>query len=266
MMNHLLRELAPISDEGWKAIEEEAKPRLSTYLAARKLVDFSGPAGWQHSSTPLGRVAALGGPAEGVTAEQRRVLPLVELRTSFTVSRSELSDVDRGAEDADFADLDRAAQRIAVAENIAVFRGYPAAGILGIAEISTQSAMTLGTDVKSYPARVAEAVGRLQESGIGGPYGLAISPEGYTAIIATSEVGDLMADHLRLILGGPVVRAPGLSGGMVVSLRGGDFVIDCGQDLSIGYLDYTATEVSLYFEESFSFRVIEPDAAVILNP
>ena len=84
-MNHLLRELAPISAEGWEAIEAEAKPRLSTYLAGRQLVDFSGPEGWQHSSKALGRVAAIDGPANGVTAAQRRVLPLVELRCELTV-------------------------------------------------------------------------------------------------------------------------------------------------------------------------------------
>jgi uncharacterized linocin/CFP29 family protein len=53
-MNHLYRELAPISDAAWAQIEDEAKSRLSTHLAARKLVDFAGPHGWGHSSTDLG--------------------------------------------------------------------------------------------------------------------------------------------------------------------------------------------------------------------
>ena len=48
----------------------------------------------------------------------------------------------------------------------------------------------------------------------------------------------------------------------MLSLRGGDFILDSGQDLSIGYLDHDADAVRLYLEESFSFRVIEPDAAV----
>ena len=50
-----------------------------------------------------------------------------------------------------------------------------------------------------------------------------------------------------------------------MSLRGGDFVLDCGQDLSIGYRDHDADVVDLYLEESFSFRVLEPDAAVVLE-
>ena len=60
--------------------------------------------------------------------------------------------------------------------------------------------------------------------------------------------------------------APGVEGGIVLSLRGGDFAFECGQDLSIGYASHTADAVALYLEESFSFRVVEPDAAVALRP
>ncbi len=55
-MNHLMRELAPISDPAWDAIDEEASRALKHYLSARRLIDFSGPHGWEHSSTSLGRV------------------------------------------------------------------------------------------------------------------------------------------------------------------------------------------------------------------
>jgi len=66
------------------------------------------------------------------------------------------------------------------------------------------------------------------------------------------------------ILGGPIVWAPGMNGGVVVSLRGGDFLLDSGQDLSIGYESHDADSVQLYLEESFSFRVATPEAAVPL--
>src|SRR4051794_33955707 len=99
-MNHLLRSLAPISKAGWQLLDEEAKQRLEAALAARKLVDFAGPHGWEHSATNLGRTTALAeAPCEGVTALQRRVLPLVELRADFAVSLDELRDHDRGAPD-----------------------------------------------------------------------------------------------------------------------------------------------------------------------
>jgi uncharacterized linocin/CFP29 family protein len=266
-MDHLLHDLAPISAAGWEEIDDEAKGRLTTYLAARKLVDFVGPGGWSHSATNLGRVEKLSKvPTDGVTARQRKVLPLVEVRAEFTVSRSEIEDVDRGATGVDLGDLDRAAKSISLAENMAVFHGYKAAGIAGITEMASHGPIDFDGDFEHLPTTVAKAVDVLRQAGIDGPYGLAIGPAGFTGIIETTEHGGLLLlDHLRQILGGPVVWAPGVEGSVVLSLRGGDFVLDSGQDLSIGYLDHTADAVRLYFEESFSFRVIEPDAAVAVR-
>ena len=50
-------------------------------------------------------------PGDGVAGRQRRVLGLVELRAEFSVSRSELDDADRGAEDVDLDALDQAARQ-----------------------------------------------------------------------------------------------------------------------------------------------------------
>ncbi|MBV9043420.1 MAG: encapsulin, partial [Acidimicrobiia bacterium] len=128
-MDRLLRSLAPISDAGWSAIEAEAKSRITTFLAARKLVDFEGPHGWDHSAIDLGRADNIAGPVNDVEARLRRVMPLVELRVPFTVSRRELDNVDRGATDADFGTLDVATGRLGLAENTLVFRGNSGAGI-----------------------------------------------------------------------------------------------------------------------------------------
>ena len=84
--------------------------------------------------------------------------------------------------------------------------------------------------------------------GSAGPTGSPSAPSIYTGIVETTEHGGhLLLDHLRQILGGPLVWAPGVQCGIVVSLRGGDFVIDSGQDLSIGYLSHDARDgASLY--------------------
>jgi uncharacterized linocin/CFP29 family protein len=265
-MNHLHRDLAPITDAGWDAIDDEAKTRLTTYLAARKLVDFAGPHGWSYSATNLGRINSIAGPSEGVSAAQRRVLPLVELRAEFSVSRVELDDIDRGAIDADFEELDEAVQQIATGENVAVFHGYGAAGIEGITESTSHAPVVPDADMAKYPTAVAQAVDKLRQSGIDGPYGLAICPSTYTKIVESAEHGGhLLFDHVQRILGGPLVWSPGVEGGVVLSLRGGDFIFESGQDLSIGYLDHNADVVRLYVEESFSFRALEPDAAVAVH-
>ena len=268
-MSHLLREHAPISEATWGLLDEEARERLTPALAARKLVDFAAPEGWEHSATNLGRVRRLpGAPAEGVTGLQRRVLPLVELRADFSISRSELQDAERGADDVDLDALADAARNIALAENIAVFHGWADAGITGIAEACTHEDVHVGDNFDAYPRHVAEAVDTLLNAGVGGPYGLALGPETYTSVSQATEYGGYpLFDHLKkIIAGGPIVWSPGVHGAVVVSLRGGDFLFQSGQDLAVGYQDHDADEVHLYLEESFSFRVATPEAACALVP
>ncbi|HXN38321.1 MAG TPA: family 1 encapsulin nanocompartment shell protein [Solirubrobacteraceae bacterium] len=265
-MSHLLRSHAPITDSGWALLDDEARQRLTPALAARRLIDFRGPHGWEHSATNLGRTdLVVASPQEGVTGLRRRVLPLAELRADFTVSVRELRDQERGAVDVDLASLDDAAHRIAVAENVAVFDGWAQADITGIVGASPHEQRPLGEEPESYPRAVAGAVELLLSSGVGGPYGMALGREQYRRVVETAEHGGhLLLDHLRKILDGPIVWAPGVDGAVVLSLRGGDFIYDCGQDLAIGYSRHDDEVVHLYIEESFSFVVASPDAAVAL--
>lgn len=269
-MNHLLRGHAPIAASGWSEIDDEARQRLTCRLGARAVVDWNGPGGWEQSAVNLGRTTKLDGAPPGcggdsVRASLRRVQPLAEVRVPFTVDRGELDNAARGAQDVDFDDLARAARLAAEIENRAVFHGWPDAGIEGIFR-SVTTVPRLGEDVQSYPDAVADAVAKLRADGIDGPYALAIEPAGFTRIAQTTERGGyLLMDHLqRLLLGGKVVWTPGISGAAIVSQRGGDFVLDVGQDLAVGYSHHDADTVTLYFEESFTFRVNSPDAAIAL--
>ena len=256
-MNHLLRSLAPITDSGWELLDSEAKERLTAALAARKLVDFAGPRGWEHSATNLGRATAVAkAPGEGVTALQRRVLPLVELRADFTVSLAELRDHDRGALDVDLdasrrcRTPDRGRREHGGVPRLAEGRRSPESPKPHRTR-RCRSARTRTT----YPRPVARAVELLLQNGISGPYGLALGRDEYTRVIETAEHGGYpLLDHLRKILEGPIVWAPGVKGAVVLSLRGGDFLFESGQDLSIGYERHDAENVHLYLEESFSFR------------
>jgi uncharacterized linocin/CFP29 family protein len=96
---------------------------------------------------------------------------------------------------------------------------------------------------------------------------LALGRAQYRRVVETAEHGGYpLLDHLRKILEGPIVWAPGVQGAVVLSLRGGDFLFESGQDLSIGYDSQDGEVVRLYLEESFSFRVSTPEAAVALGP
>ena len=151
-----------------------------------------------------------------------------------------------------------------MAEDRAVFRGFAAAGIRGIAEEADGAKLMLTDDYQAYPGVVAEAINKLHFAGVQGPYGIALGPRCYTGLTKTTHGGYPVMEHVRRLLDGPIVWAPAVDGAVVLSLRGGDFELTVGQDFSIGYLDHSASSVRLYLQESFTFRVLAAEAAVPL--
>jgi uncharacterized linocin/CFP29 family protein len=266
-VNHLLRDLAPISDDAWELIDEEARRSLKLYLAARRLVDFAGPLGWQASAVDLGRVERLqAGPAPGVDASRRKVSALVELRIPFSLDRGELEDAERGAEDPDLGPVIDASRSAALAEDHAIFNGYANGGITGIAPSSPHRPISITDDYGSYPTQVAKAVEILRSADFGGPYAIAMGTRCYTGVTETTEHGGYpVFEHLRQILGGSVVWAPAVDGAIVLSERGGDYEMTVGQDFSIGYRSASDDSVALYLEESLAFHINTPEAAVVLT-
>jgi len=266
-VNNLRRELAPISDAAWAAIDEEATRVLKLKLAGRKLVDFNGPKGPDHAAVNLGRFEALKvGPVAGVEAARRQVRPLIELRAGFELSRAEIDGIERGSQDPDLGPLIDAAARIAAAEDTAVFHGYAAAGIEGIDQASSHPTLPISTDYTQYPRSVAEATRLLRLAGVDGPYALALGPRCYTGLIqATGDGGYPALQVVKRIVDGPIVWAPAVNGAVLLSTRGGDFELTVGRDLSIGYAGHSDATVRLYLTESMTFRVLTPEAAVALS-
>lgn len=162
--------------------------------------------------------------------------------------------------------LVEAALQVALAKDRAVFHGYEAAGITGMVA-SRHAPLSISDDYDDYPGIVARAVANLRSSGVGGPYAIALGSRCYTGVIETTEHGGYpVLEHIRVILGGPVVWAPGVNGAVVVSQRGGDYELVTGQDFSIGYRGHTDTTVELYIEESMTFVVNDDRAAVAHLP
>ena len=265
MTNRLRRDQAPFSDLAWGLIDEEASRSLRHFLAARTLVDFSGPKGWDHSSETDGRTEAVTSAVTGVDMRARLVRPVIESRTPFTLDRSELEAVDRGLKDPVLDPVTEAARRAGEAEDRTIFAGGPA-GIEGIGAASPHQAITISDDYSDYPRHVASAVAQLRRAAVEGPYGIALGDRCYTGVIETTEHGGYpVLEHVRQILGGRIVWAPAVDGALVISMRGGDYEVTSGADFAIGYARHTDSEVHLYLEESFTFVVHEPKAAVALR-
>jgi|JI10StandDraft_1071094.scaffolds.fasta_scaffold470056_2 uncharacterized linocin/CFP29 family protein len=265
-MNDLRRNLAPFSADVWSEIDQEAARVLKLHLAARKLVDFNGPLGWGTSAIDIGWTSELKAPpADGVNAYIRLPQPLVELRAPFTLMMRDVRAIERGAKDADLGPVVGAAKAIARAEDKAVFHGYAAAGIKGIAEASKESTVTLSEDYARYPAAVLEATEKLRAAGIDGDYAIALGPRCHAGLHKTlTPAGYPIIEHVRKLVSGPIIWAPAVDGAIVLSTRGGDFELTVGRDISVGYRYHTADAIELYLEESITFRPLTPEAAVPL--
>jgi uncharacterized linocin/CFP29 family protein len=265
-MNRRRRELAPLTEAAWQAVDEQAARRLRGSLAARHLVDFEGPLGYGHPGVALGRVSPLPAPAEDVVARRREVRPMVELEVRCQLALEELAVVDRGGADPDLGPLEEAAGRIALAEDRLVFQGLPEAGVVGIVPGTPHPRVQLSGDVASFPKAVAKAVGQLEREGVEGPYGTAVAPELHASLLQAAEHGGYpVLEHVRLVTQGPVVPAAAVQGAVVVSLRGGDFVLQVGEDLGVGYLSHDHQSLTLVLDELVTFSNHGPEAAVVLS-
>src|SRR6202044_1933811 len=265
-MNNLRRGLAPISAAAWTQIEEEASRTIKRHLAARRVVDVQGPKGTDFSAVGTGHQRQIQTPGDGIEAAQREVKALVELRVPFELTRQAIDDVERGAEDSDWQPAKDAAKTIAFAEDRAIFNGYPAAKIQGVREGTSNPLMKLPADVREYPDAVAQALSQLRLVGVNGPYSVLLGAKSYTELAETRDHGHPVLEHVKCIVEGGIIWAPAIEGAFVLTTRGGDFELNIGQDVSIGYLSHTDTTVRLYLQETFTFRVLTSEASVVLAP
>lgn len=265
-MNNLHRELAPISDAAWEQIEEEASRTIKGYLAGRRVVDVPAPGGIAFPGVATGHLLSIASPAKGITSNQHEVKPLVQLRVPFELSRQAIDDVERGAKDSNWQPAKDAAKTLAFAEDRAIFDGYQAANIQGIRQGTSNPIQPLPDDVRNYPDAIAKALNQLRLVGVSGPYSVLLGAAEYTRLAETRDHGYPVLQHVKRIIDGDIVLAPAISGAFVLSTRGGDFELNIGQDISIGYLGHTDTAVRLYLQETFMFRVLTSEASVALSP
>jgi uncharacterized linocin/CFP29 family protein len=265
-MNNLYRELAPVTDEAWAEIEEEATRTFKRHIAGRRVVDVSEPGGPTAAAIGTGHLLDVSSPGDGVVTHLREAQPLVRLRVPFTVTRAAIDDVERGSQDSDWDPVKEAARKLAFAEDRAIFEGYPAAHIGGIRKCSSNPALALPADVRQIPDVIAQALSELRLAGVDGPYCVLLSADVYTKVSETTEHGYPIREHLNRLIDGEIIWAPAIDGAFVLSTRGGDFDLQLGSDVSIGYLSHDADTVELYLQETLTFLCYTAEASVALTP
>jgi uncharacterized linocin/CFP29 family protein len=263
-VNNLHRDLAPISDAAWTDLEQEARRTFTRHIAGRRVVDVV--CGDQSlAAVGTGHLVSIDDAAGGVQAATRSAQPLTQMRVPFTVSRSDVDDVERGAQDADWQPVKDAAKLIAFAEDRAIFDGFAAADIAGIRNSSSNPAVALPPDTRDFPDAVTQALNTLRLAGVDGPFSLLLSADAYAKVTESADHGYPVIRHLSQIVDGDIIWAPALDGAFLLSTRGGDHELRLGQDLSIGYLSHDAEQITLYFQETLTFLAYTSEASVVLT-
>ncbi|BBX63553.1 hypothetical protein MSAS_27270 [Mycobacterium saskatchewanense] len=266
MKNNLYRDLAPITDAAWEEIELEATRTFKRHIAGRRVVDVSGPGGPVTAAVSTGRLQDVAAPTDGVVAHLRESKPLVRLRVPFTLSRTEIDNVERGANDSDWDPVKAAAKKLAFVEDRTIFEGYGAASIDGIRSCSSNPALTLPEDPRDMPDAISQALTGLRLAGVDGPYSVLLAADVYTKVSETTAHGYPIREHLNRLVDGDIIWAPAIDGAFVLTTRGGDFDLQLGTDVAIGYLNHDADTVQLYLQETLTFLCYTAEASVCLAP
>jgi uncharacterized linocin/CFP29 family protein len=262
MSNVLRRNLAPLSDEVWQRIDDEVRETLTALLTARRVVDFCGPHGYTHSAVSLGRLIRVEDD-EGLSCGVRSVLPMTEVRLDFSLALEELDNLNRGALEVDLEPARDAAVRLAAFEERFIYAGFEPSSVQGILERSPHAPVEMGSDPSSHVSAVAKALQVLVAAGVKGPYALVLAPEAYRRMV--SDIGAYPPkQRVATLTEGPLLQSQQLEGGLLVSMRGGDFRLDVGQDVSVGYSAHTTQQVDLFLLMTLAFRILDADAAVKL--
>lgn len=265
IMDLLKRQLAPMTEKAWDEIFEQSEKVFKTNLSVRKFADVTGPKGLDTGGVTTGRINI---PENQDTKELlygiHQMQPLVEVRSSFSLDLWELDNVNRGAVDIDLDPLEKAARRIAEFEENTIYEGLKDTGINGLKNDTGHKPVNFPKDGKNMLHEIAESVSKLKGSSVEGPYSLVLDTKKWEMVSSFVNYYPLKL-QIEEIIGGPVIHAQHLDGAFLVSIRGGDFKLTLGQDLSIGYETHNRNDVLLYFTEAFTFQILEPNALIYMK-
>lgn len=255
----LYREIAPISEESWKEIDERAEEVLKSYLTARRVVNVVGPKGFDYNVVSEGRLANVD-IIENISYGNYHVLPLTEVRIEFEMDRWELDNLNRGAKDVDYEPLENAAREIAIFEDKAIYHGLGEAIIEGLDDV-VEEELELGENLKAIMSNLTDGVIKLREAFVEGDLTLVVGRDAYKKILS-EDTGYPIKKRIKDLIGGEIIFSDVVEGAYLLPYNHEDLEMTIGRDLSIGYQSHTNERVRFFITESFTFRVLDPDIIV----
>ncbi|MBM4441590.1 MAG: bacteriocin family protein [Candidatus Rokubacteria bacterium] len=264
----LRRDAAPLSARAWKEIDAAVAQAARHVLTARRIATFDGPHGWdQLVASRLGTMTPCQTREGKATVCRPEIILLAEVRAEFSLLWNAMELFERGAPRLDTKPAEDAAREVALAEDRLALYGEP----MGGGFLTSPESPRVRAGDWGQPGRmlsdVLDAIEILDTRGIGGPYELVLSPARYFAYLqAEGDQGYPAARQLREVVGG-VHRSPVVhEAGAVFSVRGGDFMLSVGGDLSVGYRLHDREAVHLFCAETIGAQAAAPEAVCILDP
>lgn len=251
----LYRELAPISNEAWKEIDERAKEVLKSYLSARKVVKVNGPKGLDFNVITEGRLEGVKDQGE-VYYSNYKVTPLTEARIEFEIDRWELDNIQRGAKDVDYEPLEKAMEEIALFEENAIYNGLSGTPIVGIDKSVELESIPFGKDPTSIMESITKGIIKLKESYQEGPFTLVVNEEAYKRILS-KETAYPLDERIEKLIGGKIIFSHVVNGAYLLPYNHEDLELTIGRDFAIGYQAHDIKKVRFFVTESFTFRVLD---------
>lgn len=256
----LYRDLAPVSQEAWDEMEETLMEVFRTYLSARKVVKVVGPKGFDYNVISEGRLDRIE-EESGLCHGNYKVLPLTEVRIEFEMNKWELDNIVRGAKDINYDNLEKAAEKVALFEEDAIYNGCEKAQIKGLIKSAEKEDMKFGKDAKEILDSIAEGMIELRRAYQEGPFTLVVGEEAYRRIVSQGSNYPL-EKRIENLTGKGIVYSHVLDGALLIPYNHDDLEMTIGQDLSLGYQSSDNKNIRFFITESFAFRVLDPDIIV----
>lgn len=251
----LYRELAPITKEAWKEIDERAEEVLKSYLSARRVVKVIGPKGMDYNVITEGRLENVVDTDE-VCYGTYKVLPLTEIRIEFEMNRWELDNIQRGAKDIDYEPLENAARKIALFEENAIYNGLNDGNIVGLKDSYDGGIIPFGSDIEDIMKAISNGIIKLREAYQTGPFDLVVGKEIYERILSVQSAFPF-DKRIEELIGGKIIYNHIIDDAYLLPHDHDDLELTIGRDFSIGYQSHTSEKVKFFITESFTFRVLD---------
>jgi len=259
--DYLGRKDAPVGADTWKQLDDAMIAAAKSQLSGRRLIAVEGPLGFGQ------KVIALADTRRDECTYASSVIPLTVLTSAFQLGKRDIASFEKDKIFLDTNPVSCAAIECAGKEDDLIFRGIQGMPGLLNAEGSGSYTLTKWEKIGAAADQVIDAVTRLDDAGIHGPYSMALAPTQFNLLLRRYPQGEgTELDHVKTIVTDGIVKAPALKKGGVLLASGRQYCsLVIGQDMSIGYNGPSGEYLDFSLSESLALLIRIPKSICVLK-